>query len=306
MTDEWINKYRPTSWKGFIGNGQAVDAMQEAISLGRAKAFLLTGPSGVGKTTLARIGARSAGAAAIGDIHEIDGATHTGIEAMREVVSAASYHPVGESKAKAVVIDEAHALSKAAIQALLKALEEPPPWLYWFLCTTEANRILTTVKTRMFHVDLKPVRLRDIQERLDYIANKEKLKTPEVVIDACADAAEGSVRQAISYLAMCANAKTSKDVSNILKTATENAQAHQLAKVLLFGNFKEAQALLGKLGDTQPESVRYVVRAYVSKVFRGAKKNDLAGRGAEILDAFSQPFYDNAGLDLAVARVLLN
>jgi hypothetical protein len=104
---------------------------------------------------------------------------------------------------------------------------------------------------------------------------------------------------------MCAEATSSKEVSTILQRATEKAEAVQLARALMFSNWKEAQALLAKLGDTNPESVRYVVRAYVSKVVRGARKDAVAGRGCEVLDAFSEPFYDNAALDLAVGKVLL-
>lgn len=302
---ELINKYRPTKFSQVIGQSSAVASLKEALDKDRARSFLLTGPSGTGKTTLARIVAQAAGALAYGDIQEVDGATHTGIDAMRAVADAALYHPVGESKAKAVIVDEAHALSKAAMTSLLKALEEPPPWMYWFMCTTEAARIPTTIRTRMFKVDLRPVPFKVLQDHLDVIANKERMTCSDQVIDACADAAEGSVRQAISNLAECAMVKNTKELERILKTATDSAEAHQLARALMFGTFKEAQTLLGKLGATSPESVRYVVRAYVSKVFRGAKKDSVAGRACSILDAFSEPFYDNAALDLAVGKVLL-
>lgn len=302
---ELINKYRPGTFKQVIGQKPAVASLAEAIAKERARAFLFVGPSGVGKTTLARIAALKAGAVAYGDIQEIDGATHTGIDAMRAVMDATSYRPVGDSKAKAVIVDECHALSKQAIQSLLKATEEPPSWLYWFMCSTEPNRLPVTLRTRFFTVQLKPVPFKVLQDHLDYIAGKEKMTCPDNVIDACADAAEGSVRQAISNLAMCATVKTTKELEDILKTATDSAEAHQLARALMFGSWGEARTLLGKLGETSPESVRYVVRAYVSKVIRGAKKDSVAGRGCEVLDAFSQPFYDNASLDLAVGKVLL-
>jgi DNA polymerase III gamma/tau subunit len=306
MTTEWINKYRPETFEQVYGNKSVVKSLKAAIEKGAARSFLLTGQSGVGKTTLARIAAKAAGAIAYGDIQEIDGATNTGIDAMRAVLDALSYRPVGLSKAKAVIVDEAHALSKPAITALLKSLEEPPDWLYWFLCTTEENRIPANVRTRLFRADLKAIRQNDLVALLDHVCEQEKLSTPERVVDACAASASGSARQAISNLAMCAAARSTKEVDTILKTASEKAEAVELARALMFGNWTTAQSLLGRLGDTSPESVRYIVRAYVSKVVRGAKREAVAGRGCEVLDAFSQPFYDNAALDLAVGRILLS
>lgn len=306
MSDALINKYRPQTFEQVVGHKTEVASLKKAIEKRRAQMFVFTGPSGVGKTTLARICAKEVGCLDWDSIREIDGATHTGIDAMRAVTDLLSYRPVGQSKAKAIIVDEFHALSKAAIQSLLKSLEEPPDWCYWFLCTTEKARILQTIKTRGFVVDLKPVPFKALQRLLDSIATKEKMTVSDAVIDACADAADGSARQAISNLAMCENVKGMKEVTEILKTATESAEAVELARALMFGTWKQAQVLLGKLGDTQPESVRYVVRAYVSKVVRGNKKEGVCGRGCEVLDAFSQPFYDNASLDLAVGRVLLS
>lgn len=302
-----INKYRPQTFAEVVGHPQQVKALQAAIAKKRSRAFLMIGPSGVGKTTLARIAATEAGAGAEhGDIQEIDAATHTGVDAMRAVTDLLSYRPIGGSKAKALIVDEAHALSKAASQALLKVLEEPPEWVYWFLCTTEPTRILPTLRTRCTKVNLRAVAFADIVDVLDDINAKEKLKVPEKIVDLAADMADGSVRQAISNLVEVAECRNLKEAEKVLEAAATSAEAHELAKALLWGNWKQAQGLLAKLGEAQPESVRYVVRAYVSKVVRGNQKEATCGRGVEILDAFNQPFYDHASLDLAVGRVLLS
>jgi DNA polymerase III gamma/tau subunit len=304
MSDAFITKYRPETFEQVAGHVEQVKALKGAITKKRARTFLFTGPSGTGKTTLARIAASTVGCQPH-DILEIDAATHTGIDDMREVTSAIDYRPVGDSKLKAVIVDEVHALSKAATQSLLKALEDPPAWGYWFLCTTEAARVLPTLRTRCFRVDLKPLSDGVLIKLLDRVAVKEKLICNDNVINVCVDAADGSARQALTNLALCAEVRTGKKAAELLRSATDNADAAMLARALMFGNWKQAQDVLNKLGALNPESVRYVVRAYVSKVVRSAKKEGVAGRGIEVLDAFSEPFYDNAALDLAVGKVLL-
>lgn len=303
--DAFITKYRPSTFEEVVGHVDQVSSLKSAVTKKRARTFLLTGPSGTGKTTLARIAAATVGCHPH-DILEIDAATRTGIDDMREVTDAISYRPVGDSKFKAVIVDEVHALSKPATQSLLKATEDPPNWAYWFLCTTEAARVLPTLRTRCFRVDLKPLSDAVLIKLLDRVATKEKLVCNDNVINVCVDAAEGSARQALSNLAVCAEVRTGKKAALLLRSVTsDNADAAMLARALMFGNWIEAQKVLNKLGGLNPESVRYVVRAYVSKVVRGAKKDSVAGRGCEVLDAFSEPFYDNAALDLAVGKVLL-
>lgn len=301
---EWINKYRPDNFDDVVGHGPQVEALEHALEKGSARAFLFTGESGLGKTTLARIVAKEAGCLS-GNILDVDAATNTGIEQMREVTSSLMYRPVGEGKVKAVIIDECHALSKAAWQSLLKVLEEPPPWVYWFLCTTEDKKVPKTVFTRCLHIALKPVPKKQLTVLLEDVAKAEKIKLAPGVLDLCAGEAGGSPRQALSYLAACAAAKNLDDARDLLSSATETAEAIDLARALWQGKkWSEVQGLLKLVKDLNPESVRMTTLGYMTSVALSSNRENDAGRALEIIDIFSQPFYATGNLVLACGKVV--
>lgn len=301
MSEELINKYRPKTFDEVVGHKLQVQALQEAVKRKSARTFLFTGPSGVGKTTLARIVASEAGCGP-DEVHEIDAAVNTGVDDMRALEPLLRYRPIGRDHdgklaSRAIIVDECHALSKQAFQSLLKALEEPPPWLYWMLCTTEPNRVLPTIKTRSFAVDLKPVQDKLLSLLLSDIAKKEKLGAKSDVIEVCVEAAEGSPRQAISNLTVCANAKTATEAEELLQRAAKSVESVDLARALVRrSSWGETCALIQKLKETNPESVRHVVRAYVTAVALGARNGKDAVNALEILEAFSEPFYSSDGM----------
>ena len=147
-------KYRPTNLDEVIGQNAVVQSLKQQLTgQSTPHAFLFLGPSGVGKTSIARI---LAGMMKCDDanILEIDAATHSGVENMRSVTQMAQYRGIGESPNKFIIVDEVHALSKATFQSLLLSIEEPPPHVYWALCTTEPDKIPTTIKTRCAAYDL--------------------------------------------------------------------------------------------------------------------------------------------------------
>src|ERR1035437_4548929 len=312
MTEALINKYRPISFDEVVGHDAVVRSLQTVLKRGSSKTFLFTGPSGVGKTTLARIVAKEVGCAPA-DLLEIDAVTFTGIDDMRAVTANLIYKPLGEGAVKAIIIDEFQGLSKAALQSLLKILEEPPAHVFWFLCTTEPARIPANIQTRCTCYELKAVSVSALALLLDDVATKEKIfDGPQgaKVIDLCAQEANGSPRQALANLALCEGARTFAEAKELLRSAIESEEAITLVRALVRGaGWDEVQGLLSKLGGVNPESVRHIVRAYVSKVVLSAKSEAAAGRGLEILDAFSEPFNSSDGLApllLACGRVLLS
>src|SRR5262249_43189639 len=164
---------RPTELDDVIGQGPIVRSLKEVLKTDRSHTFLFVGPAGTGKTTLARICATMVGCKRQ-DINEIDAATNTGIDDMRRVQNAAIYRPIGQSTARAVIIDECHRISSQAWDSLLKVTEEPPQHLYWFFCTTNPAKVPNTLKTRSMIYTLKPVADSDITDLLEAVLEAEK------------------------------------------------------------------------------------------------------------------------------------
>lgn len=290
--------YRPETFDDMIGHEKIIGALKNAIKKDSARAFLFIGPSGVGKTTLARICANEVGVKPQ-DLTEIDAATYTGIDDMRGVASSLMYRPIGDGSKKAVIVDEVQALTKQAWQSLLKVLEEPPEWGYWFLCTTDGGRIAPTIRTRCLTLDLKPVPAKEITGFLKFIAGKEDMVASADVASICAKEANGSPRQAIANLSLCAMCKTADEALELLRDADSTPDAFELAQALSKNApWPQVQAILVRLKDAEinPESIRHKVRDYMTKVVLNAKKEASAGRGIEILDAFSTPCHPNDGI----------
>lgn len=294
MTD-LLNKYRPQTWEDVYGNAEAVKALQAAVEKKAGRAYLLAGPSGVGKTTLARIAAKALGGESV-EVVDIDAASNTGIEAMREVCATLQYRPLG-STAKAVICDEAHALSKAAVTSLLKPLEEPPPWVYWFLCTTAPGKIPKEIQTRCIPIHLKALTENQLHALLDTIVAKEEHDTPDDILWVCAEEAGGSARQAIANLVLCWNAPDEEQAQKLLRTARDSPEAIELARALIGGeSWKNVSVILQGFAkdNVNPETVRHVMLAYVTKVALNPRGSP--ARALRVLHAFTPAFEPGVGI----------
>ncbi len=244
-------KYRSKTFSELVGQDHVNLTMLEAIKSGKtAHAYLLTGPRGTGKTSTARLlsramncfslsEAKKAGKEISGepcnkcdmckeildsratDVIEIDAASHTGVDDIREIIDKARFAPTRGAK-KVYIIDEVHMLSKSAFNALLKTLEEPPSHVVFILATTEAHKLPETILSRVQRYDFRRVSKSDIIKNLKIIAEKEKLTLEDGALDLLAIKAEGSHRDSISLLEHVASysQKISKsDVENILGMA---------------------------------------------------------------------------------------
>ena len=216
-------KYRPQNFDQLIGQESMAIAIQNAIKMDRIpNAYLLTGIRGVGKTTTARIIAKAINCnkkfgtdekcskdeychcqaiidSSHMDILEMDAASKTGIDDIREILDSSQYLP-SSAKYKVFIIDEVHMLSKQAFNALLKTLEEPPSHLKFILATTEVKKIPVTILSRCQRFDLRRIKMNEMQTFLRGIAEKENAKIDDKALAIIAKASEGSVRDALSIL----------------------------------------------------------------------------------------------------------
>jgi DNA polymerase-3 subunit gamma/tau len=278
-------KYRPTDLDSYIGHEDVVESVRKALKENRGRTFLLTGPSGIGKTTLARIIAHEWGVDNWGVI-EIDAATYTGIDEMRNVMDMSKLRGFGNPK-KLVIIDEAHALSRQAIQSLLKSLEEPPEHLMWVLATTESSKIPKTIKTRCLAYDLKPIPVKTLYDYLVAIDELEDFGTDPSIIQLAADKAAGSPRQALENLGIVGGLTDERSARRLLEEAEQPEQVIDLCRALAKSAPWPKVAKIVKELEVPPETVRLTICSYFSTV--ALNSNSIPTRALEILDAFSTP-----------------
>lgn len=217
-------KYRPADFSDLIGQDAMVQTLRNGFQSNRiAQGYMLSGVRGVGKTTTARILARALNfetdkiseptidmqeegrhCAAIMagthvDVIEMDAASHTGIDDIREIIEAARYKPVS-ARYKVYIIDEVHMLSKSAFNGLLKTLEEPPAHVKFIFATTELRKVPVTVLSRCQRFDLRRIDIRELEQHFTSIAEKESVSIDQDAVSLIARAAEGSVRDGLSLL----------------------------------------------------------------------------------------------------------
>jgi len=272
-------KYRPQDFTGLIGQEALVRTLSNAFATGRiAHAFMLTGVRGVGKTTTARIIARALNC--IGpdgkrtsptihpcgvcepciaiaesryvDVQEMDAASRTGIEDIREIIEGVRYAPAS-ARYKIYIIDEVHMLSKNAFNGLLKTLEEPPPHVKFIFATTEIRKVPVTVLSRCQRFDLRRIETAELVGLLKTISEKENVKIEDAALALVARAAEGSARDSLSLLDQAIahgdeGMITAEMVRGMLGLA-DRGRILDLFEKLMGGTLAEALADLNELYD---------------------------------------------------------
>jgi DNA polymerase-3 subunit gamma/tau len=268
-------KYRPETFEDLIGQEAMVRTLKNAFATDRiAQGYMLTGVRGVGKTTTARILARAFNYAKPGlpdrpttemdgygqhcldiiqsrhpDVIEMDAASNTGVDNIRELIESAHYKPL-IARYKVFIIDEVHMLSKGAFNALLKTLEEPPAHVKFIFATTEVRKVPVTVVSRCQRFDLRRVDVPELVEHFAKIVGQERVKAEPEALALIARAAEGSVRDGLSMLdraiAMGSGEVTSSNVRSMLGLA-DRGRIFDLLEEVMSGKAGAALANLGSL-----------------------------------------------------------
>src|SRR5688572_24436067 len=234
-------KWRPQRFEDVIGQRAVTQTLRNAIAANRiAQSFVFAGPRGVGKTTTARILARGLNCEqgptadpcgtcdacveiAEGrdmDVLEIDAATHTGVDKVRDVIITSLGTAPARDRRKIFIIDEVHRLSTQAFDALLKSIEEPPPHVVFMMATTEIDKVPPTIQSRSQVFELKTIGVRQIADQLRTIAAAEQIAVDEDAIMLIARAGDGSMRDAQSafdqVIAFAGTTITAEDVATVL------------------------------------------------------------------------------------------
>ena len=275
-------KYRPTSFDEVVGQTTVTRTLQNALERGKiGLAFLLSGARGVGKTTTARIPAKALNCArarpppracstrdeesraaacsscreiADGrslDVQEIDGASNTGVDSIRELREMTRFSPARD-RFRIWIIDEVHQISGAAFNALLKTLEEPPPRVKFIFATTEYHKIPETILSRCQQFDFRMIPARELSLHLRHVADAEKIRVTEAALGLVARAAEGSVRDALSLfdqvLAFSGDEVKDEDVAGLLGLV-DRELLHRASRAIVEGSSLAMLELVESLAD---------------------------------------------------------
>ena len=270
-------KWRPKTFADLVGQQHVVKALQNALANGRLHhAYLLTGTRGVGKTTIARILAKSLNcenaqhgdpcgqcdtcqaidAGRFVDLLEIDAASNTGIDNIREVLENAQYAPTA-GKYKVYIIDEVHMLSKSAFNAMLKTLEEPPEHVKFILATTDPHKVPITVLSRCLQFVLRNMTAQQVSEHLAHVLNAEQIAYEPAALTLLGRAAQGSMRDALSLLdqaiAMGSGSVAEADVRQMIG-AVDNRYLFELLEIIAQQN---GTALIAKASEMHSQSLGF-------------------------------------------------
>ena len=276
-------KYRPQTFSDLVGQEVLVRTLTNAMQADRLPhAFVLTGVRGVGKTSTARIIAKAMNCTGRGDgptedpcgscesciaisedrhvdVLEMDAASHTGVDDIRDLIDGVRYAPVS-GRYKVYIIDEVHMLSRNAFNALLKTLEEPPPHTMFVFATTEVRRIPVTVLSRCMRFDLRRIDAEVLAGHLSGICERESISIEKAALDIIARTAEGSVRDALSLLdqaATLASDEISVDKIRDMIGLADRTLVYDLFEQALKGDVAAALGTLGELfaAGAQPDLV---------------------------------------------------
>lgn len=283
------NKYRPSNLEQIKGNSNLVATLKSMLDHKDScpHAFLLFGPTGCGKTTIARIISNDLGCVG-GDINEVNSADFRGIDTSRDIIRK-SYYLAGEGTNRIWIIDECHKMTTDAQNALLKILEEPPAHVYFVLCTTEPNKVISTIRGRCINLQVNPLNESQMYGLLRGVVRKEEEDLDKEVYDQIVQDSLGLPRNALTILEKVLSVSKEDRLSIAKQTAAQQNAVIDLCRALLKGtSWKPIKDILNGLREQEPEDIRRGVLGYCQAVLLKGD-ND---RAARIIEEFWEPTYN--------------
>ncbi len=304
-------KYRPQKFSEVIGQEHVTRTLQNAIEQGRtAHGYIFSGHRGIGKTTVARILAAALNcrskdhpvpepcgvcescteirAGNSVDVIEIDAATNRGIDEIRELREAARYRPARD-RFKIYILDEAHQITDAAFNALLKTLEEPPDHIVFMLATTQPEDIPQTIRSRCQHFSFRAVKFDDIVGQLRDLVTREKIEADDDALALLAEAGDGSMRDALSILDQAIASSTDRLTADSVRNLVGAAPAHILEQVMQAVSESRSEEILRQVDHliSEGHSPTHFARQMV-RFLRNATVAKIAGKDSALLQISSE------------------
>jgi DNA polymerase III delta prime subunit len=306
------NRYRPAFLDEILGHDEVIAAIKAAIKAGE-RAFVLTGISGVGKTTMALRFAEEVIGASGDQIIPLDAAKFNGVETMTtlsDTVERHRDHPFLTGGLRVYILDEVHAITKAGWSVLLNALENLPPGWYFFLLTNDLDKVPPEIKSQRCAVfELLPVPTNDTVKILKDVVHCEGWSTPKEIIGLCARESLGSPRRAITHLGACYHCTDRDQAARLIRAAVTKTQGdwgYKLAQALQTPMRSALQRILRDAREAKehPEGMRRVVCIFYETVGLNAKDDRTWSYAEMVLNNFADVVTDSYQLLLAAMRTL--